>query len=87
MRPTLIFVFALVLSGSGCAPGAHVAINYAGHAESWDEIAIEGSISRKDCVLRFKREGHTLAVASIFRDRANLQAELAMEREGEVQSA
>jgi NADPH-dependent 2,4-dienoyl-CoA reductase/sulfur reductase-like enzyme/nitrite reductase/ring-hydroxylating ferredoxin subunit len=64
-----------------------VAINYVGHAESWDEIAIEGSVSRKDCVLRFKREGHTLAVASIFRDRANLQAELAMEREGEVQSA
>lgn len=64
-----------------------VPINYVGHAESWDEIAIEGSISGKDCVLRFKREGHTLAVASIFRDRANLQAELALEREVEVRSA
>jgi NADPH-dependent 2,4-dienoyl-CoA reductase/sulfur reductase-like enzyme len=64
-----------------------VPINYVGHAESWDEIAIEGSISRKDCVVRFKREGHTLAVASIFRDRANLQAELDMERRGEVLSA
>jgi NADPH-dependent 2,4-dienoyl-CoA reductase/sulfur reductase-like enzyme/nitrite reductase/ring-hydroxylating ferredoxin subunit len=64
-----------------------VPINYVGHAESWDEVAIEGSISRRDCVLRFKREGHTHAVASIFRDRANLEAELAMEREGEVRSA
>jgi NADPH-dependent 2,4-dienoyl-CoA reductase/sulfur reductase-like enzyme len=64
-----------------------VPINYAGHAESWDEIAIEGSISDKDCILRFKRGGHTLAVASIFRDRTNLQAELAMEREGGVRSA
>jgi NADPH-dependent 2,4-dienoyl-CoA reductase/sulfur reductase-like enzyme/nitrite reductase/ring-hydroxylating ferredoxin subunit len=64
-----------------------VPINYTGHAESWDEIAIEGSISDKDCILRFKRGGHTLAVASIFRDRTNLQAELAMEREGGVRSA
>jgi NADPH-dependent 2,4-dienoyl-CoA reductase/sulfur reductase-like enzyme len=63
-----------------------VPINYVGHAETWDEIAIEGSISRKDCVLRFKHEGRTLAVASIFRDRANLEAELAMEREREVLS-
>jgi NADPH-dependent 2,4-dienoyl-CoA reductase/sulfur reductase-like enzyme/nitrite reductase/ring-hydroxylating ferredoxin subunit len=64
-----------------------VPINYVGHAESWDEIAIEGSIARKDCVLRFKREGRTFAVASIFRDVASLQAELAMECEGVVRPA
>jgi NADPH-dependent 2,4-dienoyl-CoA reductase/sulfur reductase-like enzyme len=64
-----------------------VPINYVGHAETWDEIAIDGSIPRKDCVLRFKREGRTLAVASIFRDLANLQAELEMEGEGGVPPA
>jgi NADPH-dependent 2,4-dienoyl-CoA reductase/sulfur reductase-like enzyme len=64
-----------------------VPINYVGHAESWDEIAIEGDIPGKDCVLRFKRQGRILAIASIFRDQESLQAELAMEREGEERSA
>ena len=57
-----------------------VPINYAGHAETWDDLTIEGDIPAKDCLLRFKRRGRTLAVASIFRDLENLQAELAMER-------
>jgi NADPH-dependent 2,4-dienoyl-CoA reductase/sulfur reductase-like enzyme/nitrite reductase/ring-hydroxylating ferredoxin subunit len=63
-----------------------VPINYVGHAESWDEIAIEGDIPSKDCVLRFKREGRILAIASIFRDHENLQGELVMERESEVRA-
>jgi len=57
-----------------------IPINYLGHAESWDEIAVEGDIAGKDCLLRYKQKGRTLAVASIFRDVANLQAEVAMER-------
>lgn len=57
-----------------------VPINYVGHAEQWDEIAIDGVIESKDCLLRYKRNGRTLAVASIFRDVGSLQAELAMER-------
>jgi NADPH-dependent 2,4-dienoyl-CoA reductase/sulfur reductase-like enzyme/nitrite reductase/ring-hydroxylating ferredoxin subunit len=59
-----------------------VPINYVGHAEQWDEIAIDGDIKSKDCLLRYKRNGRVLAVASIFRDVENLQAELAMERAG-----
>ncbi|MER8684919.1 FAD-dependent oxidoreductase [Mesorhizobium sp. M1405] len=58
-----------------------VPINYVGHAERWDEIAVDGDIAAKDCLLRFKREGRTLAVASIFRDVESLQAELEMERQ------
>ena len=57
-----------------------VPINYVGHAEKWDELAIEGDIAAKDCLLRFKRNGRVLAVASIFRDLESLQAEVAMER-------
>jgi len=57
-----------------------VPINYVGHAEAWDEIAIDGSIAAKDCVVRYKRGGRVLAVASIFRDVASLNAELAMEQ-------
>ena len=35
---------------------------------------------RKDCLLRYKRKGRVLAVASIYRDVESLQAELAMEQ-------
>lgn len=58
-----------------------VPINYVGHAVQWDEIAIDGDIIAKDCLLRFKREGRTLAVASIFRDIESLGAEVEMERQ------
>ena len=57
-----------------------VPINYVGHAEKWDEIAVDGDIAAKDCLLRYKSGGRVLAVASIYRDVASLEAELAMER-------
>jgi NADPH-dependent 2,4-dienoyl-CoA reductase/sulfur reductase-like enzyme/nitrite reductase/ring-hydroxylating ferredoxin subunit len=57
-----------------------VPINYVGHAEQWDEIAIDGDIAAKDCLLKYKSGGRVLAVASIYRDLASLQAELAMEQ-------
>lgn len=57
-----------------------IPINYVGHAEKWDELAIDGDIAGKDCLLRFKRNGRVLAVASIFRDIESLQAEVAMEQ-------
>jgi NADPH-dependent 2,4-dienoyl-CoA reductase/sulfur reductase-like enzyme/nitrite reductase/ring-hydroxylating ferredoxin subunit len=57
-----------------------VPINYVGHAEKWDEIAVDGSIAGKDCLVRYKQGGRVLAVASIYRDIASLQAEVAMER-------
>jgi NADPH-dependent 2,4-dienoyl-CoA reductase/sulfur reductase-like enzyme len=57
-----------------------VPINYVGHAEKWDEIAIDGNIAAKDCLLKYKSKGRVLAVASIYRDLASLEAELAMEQ-------
>jgi NADPH-dependent 2,4-dienoyl-CoA reductase/sulfur reductase-like enzyme/nitrite reductase/ring-hydroxylating ferredoxin subunit len=57
-----------------------VPINYVGHAEQWDEIAIDGDVAAKDCVLRYKSKGRVLAVASIYRDLDSLKAELAMEQ-------
>ena len=56
-----------------------VPINYVGHAEQWDEISIDGDIKARDCLLRYRRNGRVLAVASIFRDLASLEAELKME--------
>jgi NADPH-dependent 2,4-dienoyl-CoA reductase/sulfur reductase-like enzyme/nitrite reductase/ring-hydroxylating ferredoxin subunit len=57
-----------------------VPINYVGHAERWDSIAVEGDIKAKDCLLRYRRDGRVLAVASIYRDLDSLKAELAMEQ-------
>ncbi|SFQ09646.1 Rieske [2Fe-2S] domain-containing protein [Mesorhizobium sp. NFR06] len=58
-----------------------VPINYVGHAERCDEISVDGDVAARDCLLRFKREGRTLAVASIFRDLESLEAELEMEHQ------
>ena len=58
-----------------------IPINYVGHAETWDELAVEGDIAGKDCLVRFKRGGRTLAAASIFRDIQSLEAEVSLERD------
>jgi NADPH-dependent 2,4-dienoyl-CoA reductase/sulfur reductase-like enzyme/nitrite reductase/ring-hydroxylating ferredoxin subunit len=57
-----------------------VPINYVGHAEAWDELTIDGNITARDCMLRYKRNGRVLAAASIYRDVQSLEAELAMEQ-------
>jgi NADPH-dependent 2,4-dienoyl-CoA reductase/sulfur reductase-like enzyme/nitrite reductase/ring-hydroxylating ferredoxin subunit len=57
-----------------------VPINYVGHAEKWDEIAVDGDIAGKDCLLKYIGGGRVLAVASIYRDLGSLEAELTMEQ-------
>ncbi len=42
-----------------------VPVNYIGHATHWDEIEIEGDISARDCLLKYKQKGLLPAVASI----------------------
>src|ERR1700744_5483042 len=61
-----------------------VPINYVGHAESWDEIAIDGDIKGRDCLLRYKRKGLVRVVDEIYRDVESLKAELAMEQDASV---
>jgi NADPH-dependent 2,4-dienoyl-CoA reductase/sulfur reductase-like enzyme/nitrite reductase/ring-hydroxylating ferredoxin subunit len=56
-----------------------VPINYVGHAEWWDRVVIDGDIDARDCAVRFQRNNRDLAVATIYRDRESLQAELEME--------
>jgi NADPH-dependent 2,4-dienoyl-CoA reductase/sulfur reductase-like enzyme/nitrite reductase/ring-hydroxylating ferredoxin subunit len=57
-----------------------VPINYVGHADSWDEVMVDGDIMSKNCLLRFKKKGRIAAVASIFRDLESLQSEFMMEQ-------
>ena len=53
-----------------------VTIRYVGHAEQWETVAIDGSLDARDARVRFLHGGKTLAVATVSRDRENLQAEL-----------
>jgi NADPH-dependent 2,4-dienoyl-CoA reductase/sulfur reductase-like enzyme len=57
-----------------------VPINYVGHAEKWDTIDIDGDVMNRDCVVRYKAGGKTLAVASIYRDKDSLEAAVELER-------
>jgi NADPH-dependent 2,4-dienoyl-CoA reductase/sulfur reductase-like enzyme len=57
-----------------------VRIDYVGHAARWDSIEQQGEPRAQDVVLRFRSGGRTAAVATIFRGRESLQAELAMEQ-------
>jgi apoptosis-inducing factor 3 len=57
-----------------------VTINYVGHAERWDRIEVDGDPSQRDCTVRYVAGTEVLAVATIFRDRESLEAELRMER-------
>jgi apoptosis-inducing factor 3 len=56
-----------------------VTIRYVGHAERWDAVHVDGSLEARDASVSFLRDGRRLAVATVSRDRANLQAELELE--------
>ncbi|MEP9399727.1 FAD-dependent oxidoreductase [Mesorhizobium sp. KR2-14] len=55
-----------------------VTIRYVGYARSWDSIAIDGSIERRDCVVEYRKAGKTVAIASIGRDIQALEFEARM---------
>jgi apoptosis-inducing factor 3 len=57
-----------------------VVIKYVGHAVKWDTIDVEGDIEKKDCSVRYMRDGRALAVVTISRDLGSLVAESEMER-------
>jgi hypothetical protein len=56
-----------------------VAISYVGHAAKWDSIEVSGSIQEKNAVVTYRAGDRIAAVATIFRDRESLEAEIAME--------
>lgn len=57
-----------------------VSISYVGHAEQWDDMAIDGSLAEKDCRVTYSLAGKRLAVATIGRPRESLVAETELER-------
>ncbi|HET7134208.1 MAG TPA: FAD-dependent oxidoreductase, partial [Gammaproteobacteria bacterium] len=53
-------------------------INYVGHAEKWDRIDVSGDLGARDAAVAYRTNDKTLAVATIGRDHACLEAEAAM---------
>jgi hypothetical protein len=61
-----------------------VPINYAGHAEKWEESMSTATSRAKTACCASSAMAGCWAVASIFRDVENLQAEVAMEKTAAV---
>jgi NADPH-dependent 2,4-dienoyl-CoA reductase/sulfur reductase-like enzyme len=56
-----------------------VTISYVGHAPSWDTCEIRGDLEKRDACAIYRRNGRTIAVATIGRDRLGLR-EAALEQ-------
>ena len=61
-----------------------LSVRYTGHAEQWDHIDVDGRVADRACSVAFRRNGKTLAVASVKRDLENLEAEVALEANDEA---
>jgi len=59
-----------------------VMIRYAGYAESWDTIDIDGSVAARNCIVAYKKDGRTVAMATIGRDLQALEYAASMEPAG-----
>jgi NADPH-dependent 2,4-dienoyl-CoA reductase/sulfur reductase-like enzyme/nitrite reductase/ring-hydroxylating ferredoxin subunit len=54
-------------------------IAYIGHAERWDRLELDGDLAANNFGVRFVGGGKLLALATVGRDQASLEAELEME--------
>jgi NADPH-dependent 2,4-dienoyl-CoA reductase/sulfur reductase-like enzyme/nitrite reductase/ring-hydroxylating ferredoxin subunit len=57
-----------------------VMINYVGNAQEWDDVHVVGSIPGRNCLVAYRKNGKTLAVASVNRDAQCLRLQVAMDR-------
>ena len=60
-------------------------IHYVGHGAGDDRLSVSGDLKAKDASVIFRSGDKVTAVASIGRDRENLEAEVALERDEEFQ--
>ncbi|HYU52964.1 MAG TPA: FAD-dependent oxidoreductase [Gemmatimonadaceae bacterium] len=53
-----------------------LSIRYTGHVDHWDQTRIDGDIMKMDCAVSYFVGGRKLAMATINRDRQNLETEV-----------
>ena len=56
-------------------------IRYTGHVERWDKTRIDGDVMKMDCAVSYLVRGEPRAMATINRDRKNLETEVTLETE------
>jgi NADPH-dependent 2,4-dienoyl-CoA reductase/sulfur reductase-like enzyme/nitrite reductase/ring-hydroxylating ferredoxin subunit len=61
-----------------------VQISYVGSGKGWEEARLSGSLADRNATVTYRKQGKIVAVATVFRDRQSLEAELAMERRDEA---
>jgi NADPH-dependent 2,4-dienoyl-CoA reductase/sulfur reductase-like enzyme/nitrite reductase/ring-hydroxylating ferredoxin subunit len=57
-----------------------ITIAYVGYAPQWDQVEVQGNLSKRDATVVYRRSGRVAAVATVFRDNVSLAVEAAMER-------
>jgi NADPH-dependent 2,4-dienoyl-CoA reductase/sulfur reductase-like enzyme/nitrite reductase/ring-hydroxylating ferredoxin subunit len=57
-----------------------VTINYVGHGAGFDRVEVVGDLAARDALVAYRKGGAIVAVATVGRDGASLEAERAMER-------
>jgi NADPH-dependent 2,4-dienoyl-CoA reductase/sulfur reductase-like enzyme len=57
-----------------------ITIAYVGYAPQWDQVEVQGNLSKRDATVVYRRSGRVAAVATVFRDNVSLAVEVAMER-------
>ncbi|HEY2028047.1 MAG TPA: FAD-dependent oxidoreductase [Myxococcales bacterium] len=57
-----------------------LAVNYVGHAEKFDSVQVAGNLHGRDAIVAYREGSAIRAVATVGRDRAALEAELAFEQ-------
>jgi NADPH-dependent 2,4-dienoyl-CoA reductase/sulfur reductase-like enzyme len=56
-------------------------LGYEGHAEGWDEIAVDGSLESRRALVRYRAAGRDLAVLAVNRSRKLLDVEAEFENQ------
>lgn len=58
-----------------------MSFRYMGHAEDWDEAAVEGDLEARKALIRYRKDGRELAVATVGQDLEALRIARRMENE------
>ena len=56
-----------------------LAVNYVGHAEHWDVVAIDGDLEARNAAVTYSLGGRVLATATVGRDKAAVRVERQLE--------
>lgn len=56
-----------------------MSFRYVGHADSWDEAVVEGDLGHRKALIRYRKNGRELAVATVGEDFAAMEIERRME--------